>query len=277
MNNIPLYIPFVASILGIAYPILLQVVARLEEKYSTISIVEIFNAELEKKSFIVLLIFSLISILIWTFEFPPLITTNNIVFQWLIDNSASLLVIISSIALVMSFFFLTRKIIVYYTTPKLLDYLFERHRQKILVENQLDFSIISDILINLLRKNEKTHALTISRFLYDEFRNYRKRNEDKAVEYPDTFYDLVFSISQELTTSKNTLYPHLGVRTIGGIWLLGELQHSIISEKTYRYLWNVIVVATENGLEDLISSNWEFASQCELPIFRTALNYNFSL
>ncbi|MCY1636704.1 hypothetical protein [Marinifilum sp. D737] len=259
MNNIPQYIPFVAAILGIAYPILLQVIARLEEKYGTMSIVEIFNSELEKRSFIVLLISSLFSILIWTFNLPPLFSVNNSTIQWIINNSAALLVIITSVAMITSFFFYTKKIIVYYTTPKLLDHLFKRHRNKIANQESLDFKIISDILINLYRKNEKTHALTISRFIYDEFRFYREKNEGKAIEYPDLYYDLVYSISQELSTSKNTLYPYLGVRTIGGIWLLGELQHSIISEKTYRYLWNIVIIAAEDNLEDLIASNWEFA------------------
>lgn len=261
MKNIPQYIPFVAAILGIAYPILLQVVARLEEKYTTISIVEIFNKELEKRSFIILLISSLISILIWTFEFPPLFSVKNPELQWIINNSAASLVIISSVALVTSFFFFTKKIIVYYTTPKLLEYLFKRHRLRSLDEENLDFKIISDILLNLFRKDEKTNALTISRFLYDEFKNIREKNEGKPVEYPDAYYELVHSITQELKTSKNTLYPYLGVRAVGGIWLLGELQHSIISERTYLNLWHNLTIAADSGLDDLISSNWEFACQ----------------
>lgn len=117
MNHIPLYIPFVASILGIAYPILLQVIARLEEKYGTMSVVELFNVELEKKSFVILLVSSLISILLWTLDLPPLIKTNNIEIQWIINNSASLLVIVSSVLLVTSFFFLTKKL--FYTTLRL--------------------------------------------------------------------------------------------------------------------------------------------------------------
>ncbi len=261
MNNIPQFIPFIASILGIAYPILLQVIARLEEKYGTMSIVEIFNKEIEKRLFIILLVASLISTFIWILGFEPLFEVKYKNFLWVINNSAALLVIITSVAMVASFFFYTRKIIVYYTTPKLLEHLFKRHRKRKLDSENLNFRIISDILINQYRKNEKTHALTISRFIYDEFKSYRDQKDGEPVEYPDSYYDLVYSIAQELQSNKNSLYPNLGVRTIGGIWLLGELQHSIISEKTYRYLWNLIIIGAENDLVDLLASNWEFAFQ----------------
>jgi hypothetical protein len=260
MNNIPQFIPFIASILGIAYPILLQVVARLEEKYGTMSVVEIFNKEIEKKLFTILLISSLCSTLIWILEFDPIAVKNNNI-QWLINNSAALLVIITSVAMITSFFFYIKKIILYYTTPELLERLFKRHKKRLLDSDNVYFKIISDILVNLYRKNEKTSALTISRFMGDEFKTYREKNNGEPVIYPDSYYELVSSIAQELKSSKNSLYSNLGVRTIGGIWLLGELQHSIISEITYRYLWKLILIATNNNLEDLLSSNWEFAFQ----------------
>ena len=51
MTGIDFYIYIVISLLGVAYPLLLQVISRLDEKYSSENIVELFDKELEGKTF----------------------------------------------------------------------------------------------------------------------------------------------------------------------------------------------------------------------------------
>lgn len=45
MNIISICVTFISVILGIAYPILLQVISKLDEKYSSVIILKLFNKE----------------------------------------------------------------------------------------------------------------------------------------------------------------------------------------------------------------------------------------
>jgi hypothetical protein len=127
MTNIDAYINTVIALLGVAYPLLLQVIARLDEKYSSDKIVELFDQEWESKAFPYTLYSSLMFTVIWSLEFPPLIKIDG--FDFFIENSASLLVAFNAILLVISFFFFVRKILIYYTPTKFIPYLFQKHEE----------------------------------------------------------------------------------------------------------------------------------------------------
>lgn len=101
MDNISICVSFIAAILGIAYPILLEVVSRLDEKYSSQAIIELFRREWENRPFITTLKISLGSILVWMPKLPPLIKIERL--DYLIGKSAQLLLIISTIVLIVSF------------------------------------------------------------------------------------------------------------------------------------------------------------------------------
>lgn len=51
MTSIDAYIYIIIGLLGVAYTVLLQVVARLDEKYSSDKIVDLFDKEWENKVF----------------------------------------------------------------------------------------------------------------------------------------------------------------------------------------------------------------------------------
>ena len=127
MTNIDANINTVIALLGVAYPLLLQVIARLDEKYSSDKIVELFDQEWESKAFPYTLYSSLMFTVIWSLEFPPLIKIDG--FDFFIENSASLLVAFNAILLVISFFFFVRKILIYYTPTKFIPYLFQKHEE----------------------------------------------------------------------------------------------------------------------------------------------------
>ena len=125
MDNISICVSFIAAILGIAYPILFEVVSRLDEKYSSQAIIELFRREWENRFFITTLKISLGSILLWMLRLPPLIKIDRL--DYLIGKSAQLLLIISTIVLIVSFFYFVRKVLIYYTPTRFLPYLIQRH------------------------------------------------------------------------------------------------------------------------------------------------------
>ncbi|OYU95971.1 MAG: hypothetical protein CFE21_06030 [Bacteroidetes bacterium B1(2017)] len=129
MTSVDAYIYIIIGLLGVAYPILLQVVARLDEKYSTERIVELFNQELESKAFPYSLYSSLICIVIWSLKLPPLIHIGNSL-DYIIENSAIILIALNAILLVIFFFFFVKKILIFYTQTKLISYLIKKHNER---------------------------------------------------------------------------------------------------------------------------------------------------
>ena len=114
MKSVDAYIYIIIGLLGVAYPILLQVVSTLDEKYESEQIVKIFNQEWEGNAFQYSLYSSLIFVVIWSLKLPPLIQSNGTL-KFLIENSAEILIGINTILLVIFFFLYVRKVLIYYT------------------------------------------------------------------------------------------------------------------------------------------------------------------
>ncbi|TLX76076.1 hypothetical protein E9993_07650 [Labilibacter sediminis] len=273
INDISIYITVSITLLSVAYPILLQVIARLDEKYSSEIIVSLFDQEVEGRLFRWLLITTLVFIVVWTFKFKPFIQIDGL--NFLINNSANILVGLSSILLVISFFFYTRKILIYYTPTKFAQYLKSKH-----FESKNDFKYfdaLSDILLLSIRQQQRNLSLTVSDFFYDAYRNEREKFANKPVEYPDNFYETVHKSIEELAILKEKRNYSLEYRTAGGIWLLGEMQGHELSKKTYTWLWRNILLSIQYQQDDMIVNHWQTAYQfytCSLPYIHE--NYDYS-
>ena len=85
MDEIGLYATIIISILGVAYPILLQVIAKLDGSYTSVRIVELFEREPRRRWFRVQLPISLVALFVWTLKLPPLPPFEN--WGFLVDQS----------------------------------------------------------------------------------------------------------------------------------------------------------------------------------------------
>ncbi len=257
MSEIGIYITVTITLLGLAYPILLQVIARLDEKYSSEKIVGLFDQEIEGKLFRWLLISTLILIVVWTFKLKPVIQIDG--FNFFINNSANIIVGLSSILLVISFFFFTRKILIYYTPTKFSQYLRDKHN--LAKDDFKYFDALSDILLLSIKQQQRNLSLTLSDFFYDAFKNEREKFKSKPIEYPDIFYESVYKAIEELAILKEKRNYSLEYRTAGSIWLLGEMQGHELSNKTYIWLWRNILLSIQYQQDDLIVYHWQTAHQ----------------
>lgn len=141
MGIIEICVAFITVILGIAYPILLEVISRLDDKYSSQIVVELFRTELVFRLFRTLLIISLILILLWI-----LIEYMNpiyyIVFNYfecpldyqIIDYTKYYIIwilLLITIMLIVFFFLFIRKILIYYNIEDFIFYLIRRYNRTI--------------------------------------------------------------------------------------------------------------------------------------------------
>jgi hypothetical protein len=194
-------IPFIVAILGIAYPVLFQVISGLDEKYSSEVILELFNKEKERKYFWFFLIASLLAILLWIMKIPPIIDLKGL--NFLIENSATYLLLLTTIVLIIFFFLFVNKILVYYTPGLIVKYLIKMHKKNEQNAELLYFKGLSDIFIRSIKNQNETILKTISDFLYWAFQAHREKYIDRPVEYPIAFYEIVYKSIIELALNKN--------------------------------------------------------------------------
>lgn len=128
MDEIGLYATIIISILGVAYPILLQVIAKLDGSYTSVRIVELFEREPRRRWFRVQLPISLVALFVWTLKLPPFPPFEN--WGFLVDQSGALLVMVMTILLVVSFILLVNRIFTYYVPSRLVSYLMRQHRER---------------------------------------------------------------------------------------------------------------------------------------------------
>jgi hypothetical protein len=255
MDSITPYITVVITILGVAYPILLQVTSRLDGKYSSDHILELFYSEPESKIFKYSLIAALCFIFLWSLKLKPLIEIDSLSF--FIDNSAFILVVCSTIFLIFVFFFLIRKIIIYYIPSMMVMYFIKKHKS-----NSQGFKYVEalgDMLYQYIRTPQGNISRTLSNFFYSVFNEEREKSLNKPVEYPDLFYNIVYYCIEELINSqrkKNQIFEH---HIAGELWMLGEGQKHEISRKTYGNIWHGLLLIIHYKRDDLILNYWENA------------------
>lgn len=257
MTSIDAYIYIIIGLLGVAYPVLLQVVARLDEKYSSDKIVELFDEEWENKAFRYSLISSLFFLILWSLKLPAIIQIDGL--DFFIENSASSLLAINSILLVIFFFYFVNKILIYYTPTKFIPYLIERNEK---TENDFQFFVaLSELLLLFIKQQQTNYSKTLSDFFYTAFRKIRDKQINQPVVYPDLYYEVVYKAIEELAILKEKRNYLLEHRTSGEIWLLGELQGKEISEITYSWMWRNLLLAIRYQQDDLIINHWETCHQ----------------
>lgn len=255
-NHVHIYISVVTSLLGIAYPLLLQVIAQLEEKYTSENVVILFDKELEKNVFKYLLYFSLGFIALWTLQLKPIEIFEDFNF---ICNSAVILVVFSTIALVIAFFCFIRKILIYYTPTKFIEYLIKKHSKS--KSKQRYFEVLSNMLLYSIKSQQTNLSLKLSEFFYTAFMVEREKKQNIPVVYPDLYYKIVYDSIEELAVLKDKKNYALEYRIAGGLWLLGELRGGEISKETYSWLWRNILIITRHEQEDMMFYYWKTVSQ----------------
>lgn len=259
MDPVSISVSFIVAILGIAYPLLFQVITGFDEKYSSLHVLDIFRKESVRRYFEWLLIISLILILIWILKLKPLFQIDGI--NLLINNSALLLLLVSTVALIVAFFFLVKKILIYYSPIRLTEYLIkEKYNNEIVFNDNksLYFQGLSDLLYLAIRNQNKKISKTVSDFIYKAFKDFREK-ADEPIEYPKEFYELVNKTTIELANSESKELKYLEYRSVGGLWFLGELDYYELSETTYSWLWRNLLVALKYEEDDMIVAYWENA------------------
>ena len=248
-NVVDICIAINTSILGIAYPILIDKVSNIGEKYNSEYLSNLFNEEKPQKGFkikywrnksintppIINLVIAL-SISMFIFKIFQ-VTTPKFLDFYLINNSADLLVVIFTTLLIITFIKWLKLISLYNgKTTKLLNHLINKHKL-----NPTDYTLkaINELTYHAIEKQDEHPQITLVAFYFEEFfKNYELTNNKNEIELPDDLYSFIFKLNKILIEKKNNNLSVIEHRAVSGYWYIGDGWFKIeISEKTYSNLW----------------------------------------
>ncbi|MDO3645301.1 hypothetical protein [Mucilaginibacter sp. L3T2-6] len=250
MSVADLCIYFIIGILSVGYPILLQVISHLDEKYASIIIVDLFKKELRWKLFNVFFITALV--LVGVYALINLYTLNKCLF---INLLTTYLLFLSTTFLVITFLMFVGRIITYYTPSKIVAYFIEKENDA----NNEYFKALGDILYFSVENNKDAFARIIHEHITKLFSQHAKKHKGHPVVYPDTFYTLIINTVSRLAHLKERRFGFLEHLTVGGAWLIGN--DTQISEETFSCLWRCLTIAVNFERDDMVMQYWPVAHQ----------------
>jgi len=268
MDAFSVCITFISVLLGIAYPILIQITGN--DKYSSEKILELFENNWRRRVFIPNLVFSLIFVAIYLLRLPPVFTFQNETANTILENSALIILFISTVTLIISFFLIINLVTIFYRTSALIKFLSD---QSDAVINKSDFSSfdgLAELLYWSIQHQDSNAAKRLSSYFHNIFQSYREKYAtDEPLVYPDRFYSVVYNATEKIVGLERNTLVFLEIRTVGGIWLIGEFNVPKISENTYGWLWANVALSLNGNRGDLVMTFWERAHQ----FFSFNLNY----
>lgn len=205
------------AILSIAYPIIVDKISSIGDKYSSEYIPVLFNNEFPQKSvtikinkkeygtpiFKLTLFATLVSFIFLIFKFEPLFGWNN----WLINNSAKLTVLFLTIFLIVLFFIWLGKVALYNgKSNTLLTHIISNYN-KSKADTELQsyhLKAINELAFYAIEKQDEHLQETLLEFYYTVFANIRKNHDkSKPLVYPIDLYFLVSKLNEIAAENEN--------------------------------------------------------------------------
>ena len=267
-NIVEIPAAIIIAIIGIAYPIIVDKISVIGEKYNSEYISYVFQSTYFQRRilwrsisiFECILYISVLSLVCIVIRFEPIFGINN----WFVNNSASLLIFSTSTVLTTSFIIWLKDISLFSgKASSLLKYLKKEHKSKISSTIQKEYALkaINELCIYSIRTQDEHVQETLLEFYYEVFSNQRKNHKNnEPLVYPKDLYDFVLKVCREVTSSDKNRLKGIESRAVSGLWLVGDLwEGASISNETYNRLWiNIQII---HNYPEMIKSFWNNSYQ----------------
>lgn len=256
------------AILGIAYPILIDKISNIGQKYNSEYLPNVFDFEypdnkiIGKISFFqFILILTLLSFIFKIFPLEPIEYFKG---NSLIENSADILVFTLTLILTISFFYWVNKIMLFQgKASELLKYLISKYDNKKEDDQSKTYLLktINEFAIFAIENQDIHIQESLLDFYFKQFRRFKENfKEDIGPEFPIDLYNVTNEIIETSISNQNKKLKALEHRASSGTWLFGEsFKFAKISKSTYVWLWRNLITSSEH--KTLISNYWSSASQ----------------
>lgn len=262
------------AIFGIAYPIIVDKISNIGDKYASQYISVLFDKEfpqnvigftLFKRTyqisvFKLTLYATIVSFLFLIFNAKPLFGWDN----RFINNSAKLIALTTTSILTIFFFIWLDKVFLYNgKSTSLLKKIISDYNSSL---NDTEIRLyrlksINELTYYAIEKQDEHLQETLLEFYYREFAVIRQNHDrTKPLVYPVDLYFLVNKLNAELTNNQNKKLLAIEHRAVSGVWLLGEDFENIpISEETYNWMWRNLYIICDT--EKFVKMYWANVSQ----------------
>jgi hypothetical protein len=296
------------AIFGIAYPIIINEVNKIGEKYKSNYLLEIFKTEFPQRDirlrswmrkilpeyfhaisrFKFYLIFTISSFLFLILNLPPLCGMDF----FLINNSADLLVLTLTVVLLINFILWLDLVALYNgKTIEILKHIIKKYKPNDSDETLSKYCLktINEFVYYSIRSQDSHIQAELLDFYHKEFDRERKSyvksidisgiNDEKeierrkslrkeGVEYSFELYDLIFTINLELARTNNVFVKAIEHQAISGWWLYGK-SYEQITISNRTYQYIWNILIMSLEKEKVIQDYWEKAHQ----YFKMGLGY----
>nr|DAU81452.1 MAG TPA: putative membrane protein [Caudoviricetes sp.] len=247
-----LIIPLVAAILGIALPMLVGIIQRIDDKYQSTRLIRLFVKERWTICFLVALFTSLV--LLFYSLFAP--TNNNDFgrFNSFIDNSLPFLLLIVCLCLIVCLFVVCWLIYVYHDPIRLQERLLH---STISMEKR---NAWLEFFVAMLKKNNTDVLRRGYQAFYEWGTDMQKGKTNQMVEYSFDFYDGIITINETLCEQNKkaiTIANGSDFITI----LLDKMQGTIIAPKTFSVIWICLNQQLFYNRQEWVMNYWITAHQ----------------
>lgn len=167
---------------------------------------------------------------------------------------------------------------VYYIPEKLLERLIKQYHKANVEEKELYFESISKVLFYSIKKEGEPLARQLQDFYWNEFILYRKDKENNIIEYPTYFYNVMFDANECLCRRERKSISWYN----GSFYdfFIDEFQHTIISKKTFSFIWKCLRQSIFYQKDEFVFSYWQKAHQYMnfwLDVVRPQYDTNFNV
>ena len=249
-------IPTIIGIFTFATPLILQTISRIDDKYESTLLAKLFVKDWVCRVFIGFAIGSFASLLLWMLYLPRVVDWG-VLNVW-IDNSASLILLISVIALIVAACGILYLTYTYYIPKKLVARLQKQCNTHL--NERIYFDGVSKVLNYSISKADEELARQTYSAIIDVLIKTRTDKSGQEAIYPDEFYDAVFEANERLLKRERKTLSYLNEGSMLSIFI-DEVQQTIISDKTYQYMWLGLRQAVLYNNSEAIKAYWEKAHQ----------------
>lgn len=253
-RNIEFLLAFVSAILGLAVPVMLQVIERVDQRYESTRLAE----RLKQEPIVRVCIFCLITSLICS-AYAVFVYIPSPCDCWLMNNSADLLALTFCIALIVSFLSSCKVILTYYNPEKLQNRIL-RKLNKAKTEKDKEHAFLDwvDITKALLQSADREPAFKVYDILGRAvYKGFEVAGEE-GVAYPSYLVYGITSINENLCLMQRRPYS-----INNGNQILKNLisEPTKLSDEGYRLLWSNLHLQLFYNQEDWVYEYWSAAVQ----------------
>lgn len=243
-----------SALFGFSYPLVIGCIERIDSKFGSTKLSERFLRECSYKCFNILLVINLAMAIL-----------SPLLIEWCAHAHAKIIMGVQeggTILMISSALFLFSRIISYYNIDKLqkriLDDYNTAERKQDKVKEEEYFIQWIDLSGELLKSADDKLVQSVYEVLSNYIGRVYKKDSTKALEFDPYYYDGISRINEFL--SKGETRP-ISVNNTNSILTSLILIDSVVSETTYRYLWQNLKIQLFYDKDEWIMEYWKSASE----------------